>query len=276
LTRLVSSDLADIPEQLPAYERQLRSRIGCGLLGLAALAVSREERELEERLKGTSVAVVPMDSGLGVIEGFAAALKAIAAHLGFPAIVTRGSDVGGLAEAYARDAGILLAADDRDFVAVNLRTRRVADNNTSTARGFAVALDRLCGGVGGRTVLVLGCGPVGRQALRALAGRGAELAAHDPKPERAQAAAAELGAAGNPVRVEQDLERALRAHELIFDATPAPAFIVERHIGPRTFISAPGVPLGLDPGALAAIGPRLVHDPLQIGVAVMLAEALTG
>lgn len=276
MTRLVPGDLAGIPEQLPAYDRQLRSRIGCGLLGLAALAVSLEERELADRLKGTAVAVVPMDSGLGVIEGFAAALQAIAVHLGFPAIITEHSDVGGLAEAYARDADILLAADDRDFVAVNLHTRRVADNCACTARGFAAALDRLCGGVRGRPVLVLGCGPVGRRALQALADKGAELAVHDLKMERAQAAAAELSAAGRRVRVEPDLERALRAHELICDATPAPGFIGTRHIGPRTFISAPGVPLGLDPGALQAIGSRLVHDPLQIGVAVMLAEALTG
>jgi pyrrolysine biosynthesis protein PylD len=276
VTRLVSTDIASIPEQLLDYEQQLRSRIGCGLLGLAGLAVSLEERPLAERLKGTIVAVVPMDSGLGVIEGFAAALQAIAAHLGFTAFVTRHSDVGGLAEAYARDAGILLAADDLDFVAINLRTRRVADNSGCTARGFAAALDRLCGGVRGRPVLVLGCGPVGRQALRALGERGAEVAVHDIKLERAQAAAAELGASGRLVRVEPDLERALLAHELIYDATPAPGFIRERHIGPRSCVSAPGVPLGLDAVALKAIGSRLVHDPLQIGVAVMLAEVLAG
>jgi len=34
------------------------------------------------------------------------------------------------------------------------------------------------------------------------------------------------------------------------------------------------VPLGLSAGALKAAGPRVVHDPLQIGTAVMLVEAL--
>lgn len=277
MTRLSSADIAGIPERLTDYERELRSRIGCGLLGLAGHTLGLAERELAERLRGVRAAVVPMDSGLGVIEGFAEAVRSIASHLGCDAFVTRRADVGGLAEAYAQGAGLLLAADDRDFVAVNLKSRRVADNSASTARGYAAALDLLCGGVRGRPVLVLGCGPVGRHALRALAARGALLAAHDPKRERVQAAKAELsGAAGAPLRVEQDLEQALLRHELIFDATPAPAFIRERHIGANTCVSAPGVPLGLDPAALRAIGARLVHDPLQIGVAVMLAEAAAG
>ena len=65
-----------------------------------------------------------------------------------------------------------------------------------------------------------------------------------------------------------------RQHRLLFDATPSPGFILERHLAPETLIAAPGIPLGLSPGALRAAGPRVVHDPLQIGTAVMLAEAL--
>jgi pyrrolysine biosynthesis protein PylD len=275
MTRLVSTDIAGIPAMLPAYEEQLHSRIGCGLLGLACRTVGREEPELAGRLAGTRVAVVPMDCGLGVLEGFSETVRAIAVHLGSDAFVTRHSDVGGLAEAYEREADVLLAADDQRFIALNLHTRRIADNSASTARGFAAALDLLCGGVRGREVLVLGCGPVGRYAAQALEERGAELAVHDPRPERAQAVAAELGALGRLVRVEPDLERALLRHALIYDATPAAGFIQERHIRPQTFISAPGVPLGLDDGALRSIGSRLVHDPLQTGVAVMLVEALS-
>ena len=71
-----------------------------------------------------------------------------------------------------------------------------------------------------------------------------------------------------------DLDPALLQHELIVDASPASNFILAQHIKPHTIVSAPGMPLGLDRSALAAIGDRLLHDPLQIGVATMLVGAL--
>jgi pyrrolysine biosynthesis protein PylD len=121
---------------------------------------------------------------------------------------------------------------------------------------------------------VLGCGPVGRAAARRLLERGAAPSLYDVRSERARLTASELRSAGKEIRVEEDLEQALRRHRLLFDATPAPGFITERHITPATCVAAPGVPLGLTPGALQSIGPRVVHDPLQIGTAVMLLEAL--
>ena len=157
MSRLTSDDVSGIPAQLPAYDAGLRNRIGMGLRGLAALATGQDEEELAQRLRAAVAAVVPMDCGLGVIEGFCEALRAIACHLGAEAFVTREIDVGGLAEAYRRDADLFLAADDRHFIAVNLRTRRVAENSACTALGFAAALELLCGGVRGRGVLVLGC-----------------------------------------------------------------------------------------------------------------------
>lgn len=98
----------------------------------------------------------------------------------------------------------------------------------------------------------------------------------DIRTERARQAARELGEAGGnaTVRVEEGPEAALLHHRLLFDATPAAGFIRERHITPETRVAAPGVPLGLTAGALRAIGPHVVHDPLQIGAAVMLLEAL--
>jgi pyrrolysine biosynthesis protein PylD len=76
--------------------------------------------------------------------------------------------------------------------------------------------------------------------------------------------------------MEKDLEEALQKHRLIVDASPAAGIIKERHIKPDTAIAAPGLPLGLCPGALVSIGDRLIHDPLQIGVATMLVLAIRG
>jgi pyrrolysine biosynthesis protein PylD len=222
------------------------------------------------------VAVVPLDCGQGVLPGFAEAVQAVAGHLGFEAWVTARPDAGGLAEAYRGGAGILATADEESFIAVNLRTRAVADNNEATARGFVTALSLLAGGLTDQEVLVLGCGPVGRAAARQLLTQGARVSLYDIRGERAREAAGELGGESGGLRVEEDLEAALMRHCLLFDATPDPGFIHERHLSSETRIAAPGVPLGLSAGALRAIGPHLVHDPLQIGTAVMLLEALAG
>jgi pyrrolysine biosynthesis protein PylD len=280
MTRLTPADLRGVPG-LQDYDRELAARTGCTLRGLACRAAGTAEQRLVELARDAPVAVVPLDAGQGVLPGFAEAVRAIAAHLGFPARVMESSDAGGLAEAYRGGARILVTADESTYIAVNLRSLAVVDNNRTTALGFVTALDLLAGGLAAREVLVLGCGPVGREAARCLLEREARVSLCDLRVERAREAAAELVAAApaaaarrEPVRVEEDLEQALQRHRLLFDATPAPALIRERHIGPDTRIAAPGVPLGLSAGALRAAGKRVVHDVLEIGTAVMLAEAL--
>jgi len=282
MTRLTPADLRAIPAGLQDYDRELAARTGCTLCGLACRAAGTGESRLAELARDAPVAVVSLDAGQGVLPGFAEAVRAIAAHLGFPARVMESSDAGGLAEAYRWGARILVTADESTYIAVNLRSLAVVDNNRTTALGFVTALDLLAGGLAAREVLVLGCGPVGREAARFLLGREARVSLCDLRVERAREMAAELvaelaaaaPAAAGRVRVEEDLEQALRRHRLLFDATPAPAFIRERHIGPDSRIAAPGVPLGLSAGALRAAGKRVVHDVLEIGTAVMLAEAL--
>jgi pyrrolysine biosynthesis protein PylD len=283
MTRLTPEDLRGIPAGLDAYDAALEARTGCDLRALACRAAGMDLPRLEELAGRIRVAVVPLDAGQGVLPGFGEAVRAIAAHLGFPAWVTSAPDAGGLAEAYGGGAEILVSADESSYIAVNLRSRGVAENNRATALGFVTALDLLAGGLEGREVLVLGCGPVGREAARFLRERGGRVSLCDLRAQRARETAAALEAeaalmseapAAGPVRVEQDLEQALRAHRLLFDATPAPAFIQERHLHPETRIAAPGVPLGLSDGALRAAGPRVVHDRLEIGTAVMLVEAL--
>jgi pyrrolysine biosynthesis protein PylD len=101
---------------------------------------------------------------------------------------------------------------------------------------------------------------VGQKAIAALLGLGARAAVYDPDPEKICALRSVSG-----LTVEKDLEDALEKHRLIVDASPAAGIIKERHIKPDTAIAAPGLPLGLCPGALISIGDRLIHDPLQIG-----------
>ncbi|MDQ1355513.1 MAG: 3-methylornithyl-N6-L-lysine dehydrogenase, partial [Acidobacteriota bacterium] len=75
------------------------------------------------------------------------------------------------------------------------------------------------------------------------------------------------------VNVEQTLKKALSGHCLIVEATNAAGVIDEIFITPETYIAAPGMPLGLTPAAVRKVSQRLLHDPLQLGVAVMAIQA---
>ncbi len=271
MTRLTSEAIQFMKEDLALYDADLLRKTGLGLLQIACRAVGMEEAEARRSLPSVVAGVVPMTSGEGIIAGFSEAVADIVGYLGARSFVTGSTDVAGLAEAVRRGADVVFQADDHRFIALNLSSRNVADNSEATARGFVAALDSLAGGLKNRAVLVLGAGEVGRKAIASLLGLGARVAVYDPDPEKSRALGNESG-----LTVEKDLEEALEKHRLIVDASPAAGIIKERHIKSDTAISAPGLPLGLCPGALVSIGGRLVHDPLQIGVATMLILAIQG
>jgi pyrrolysine biosynthesis protein PylD len=63
-------------------------------------------------------------------------------------------------------------------------------------------------------------------------------------------------------------------YSLFYDASPAQGIILPEHIKPHTIVAACGIPLGLSDEARSFIGDRLIHDPLQLGTAAMLAMAV--
>ena len=73
---------------------------------------------------------------------------------------------------------------------------------------------------------------------------------------------------------EEKLADALPRYTILLDASPAAEIIQAEHIRPDTVIAACGIPLGLSNEAYSIVRERLVHDPLQIGVATMLAMAV--
>ncbi|MBF0530666.1 MAG: 3-methylornithyl-N6-L-lysine dehydrogenase PylD, partial [Deltaproteobacteria bacterium] len=164
-------------------------------------------------------------------------------------------------------------ADDDRFVAINVRTSQVVDNIWATGRVFALALNFLAGGLEGKRVLLLGCGPVGRAAAWTLAPLKAKLILYDIIPEQAEKLAASLMGQEYSTETAVSLEAALAEGPFILDATPAADIISEHHLTAGTLVAAPGVPLGLTPAAARALGPRLIHDPLQLGVAAMASTA---
>jgi len=276
MTRLTEMHIQETKERLQRIDLELSRRVRTDLRGVALKTIELENDRTGEWPQGSRLAVVPMTSGEGIILGFAEAVCDIAAHVGFHAWKTRGTDVSGIAEAHANVADIVVLADDHRFVAINTRSRSVTDNSRATGEGFAVLLDMMAHGVAGRACGVIGCGPVGSASALRLARMGAELTVCDVNETRARRLASEIRAVtGTNTRWVREVEALTHRSRRIVDATPASRIIDADAIEPDTVIVAPGVPHGLTPEALTRIGPRFYHDALPLGVATMaLAAAL--
>ena len=274
MTRLKTGDIKDISGQLAAYDSELLDRTGHTLRGIASHALDIPGEVFQPLSRNVNIGVVPIRGGKGVIEGFSLTVKDIVNHIGFNGFVTDGTDVEGIAGAVEKGAEVIMMADDSRFVALNVKQGRVVDNAGATARGFVAGLDLMVGGLKGQTVLIIGCGPVGRNAALAAFHRGARVSVFDIEAQRSRSLAREVEElTGKSVNIEVSFKDALRNHHFLVEATNAAGIIVESFITPETYIAAPGMPLGLTPAAIKTISNRLLHDPLQLGVAVMALEA---
>ena len=270
MTRLQSDDISNIVPQLNPYDEELVSKTGHTLRQIACHAVGLKEKDAREVISRLRVGIVPIRWGQGVIEGFGEATAGILRHLGFDTSVTGHSDISGLTEAYEKKADVVFLSDDNDFVALNVQSRRYVHNAPATGKGFAAGLDLMAGGLDDQKVLVLGCGAVGHGAALALLNFGATVSIYDINADYArQLKNAISGPDSDRIKIESDFDAAMAGHPLVVDATNAAGIIHANDISPQTFIAAPGMPLGLSPEAQINASDRLLHDPLQIGVATM-------
>lgn len=270
MTRLLQSDVESIADDLTRYDQVLVERTGLTLRQIACSAAGITEEQLAEAARSLSVAVVPVTAGQGTIPCFVQAVQGIVRHLGFQAEITADTDIVGLAEGVSRGGKILFLADDYRFVALNICSGVLADNNEATARGFAAALSALAGGLEGKEVLVLGAGPVGSAAINFLKKIGARVSVFDIDEARASALRKDPD-----LNVEPELSLALQRHRYLFDATPQGDFLDLGDLHPEAALALPGMPLGLTARARTHYQGRVVHDPLQIGAATMLAMAVS-
>ena len=267
MTRLTTDDVGTLTAQLDTFEAQLESVAGIGLRDLALRTATTESVCVP--LYGARIAAVPISSGEGFIAGFCECVAAILNHLGCDAWVTTQADVCGIQEAVAGDAGIIFMADDSRFVALDLRKGRCIDDDSATADGYVTALEAATGELVGRSVLLLGLGPVGRAAARRLVSRGALVEVVEPDAVRLRGALDD-GLKIRPVELVDGLSRC----ELIFDATTAAGIIDVAGVGAETIAAVPGMPSAFTAAAREVLGPRHIHEPLAVGVAVMAARAL--
>ncbi|MCD6598954.1 MAG: 3-methylornithyl-N6-L-lysine dehydrogenase PylD [Dehalococcoidia bacterium] len=269
MTRLTSESLMHMAEELDEYDMGLLRKTGCTLREIACQAADVPEADVRAVSISTPVAVIPITSGEGVIGYFAQAVQSIVNYIGFTSFVTNEYDVAGLAEGIERGAKIIFLADDDCFVAINLPRGLVADNAEATARGYVTALKCLSGELRNRKVLVIGAGLVGSKAVRFLKRLGSKVAVFDIDQAKTEVLAREYGV----IREENFIE-ALQQHTILLDASPASEIIQAEHIKSDTVVAACGIPLGLSSEAYSLVKDRLVHDPLQIGVATMLTMAV--
>ncbi len=273
MTRLKAEDIKDIASRLDKYDMELFQKTGCTLRGVACHTFRIPEKTFQSIVASVEVGIIPSQSGQGIIEGFSQTLEHIVKHLGFKAFVTTNSDVAGIAEAVEKNAEIIMMADDQRFIALNLRSNRMSDNAIATGKGYAAGLDLMAGGLEGQKVLVIGCGTVGQSAALAVLQRNANVAVFDIKPSHSYKLAREIyKTTRKKIEVETDLNMALQRYHLLIEATNAPGIITANYIRPDTHVAAPGIPLGLTPKAVEKISNRILHDPLQIGAAVMAVD----
>ncbi|NYE58502.1 3-methylornithyl-N6-L-lysine dehydrogenase PylD [Carboxydothermus ferrireducens] len=272
MTRLTNFDIANISANLKNYDQELFLKAGLRLKEIAAKATQKDVTIEKINYK---VAVIPMTCGQGVIEGFAETVRDIIKFLGFNAFVCQKSDVAGFVEALDKRAKIILMADDEKFIAYNLENHKISDNDKATAKGYVIALDSMVKGVQGKDILLLGAGRVGSYAAFYLTNLGAHLAIYDIEQQKALNLARKVNDAFNiEPKIIFNLDDALKRYDIIFDATPAPQIINEQHLSENKFIAAPGIPLGVKNELIPMIQQRLIHDPLQIGVATMIYDVL--
>ncbi len=117
---------------------------------------------------------------------------------------------------------------------------------------------------------MIGLGPVGRAAAARLVELGAEVLVCELDEARLAAVTGELPV--TPVTLAEGLSRS----RFVLDATPAPDLIDADWVGADGVVSSPGLPPGVTAAAARALGERLVHEPLALGVAAMAVQALLG
>lgn len=265
MTRLTEDMIDEIPRTAMKRSEDLRKATGMDLKTLAFRAIGKEPGDYD--LSQYLTASVPITAGLGVIGGFSQSVSAILESMGFRSFVTSRTDIDGIYEALETDADILFSADDIRYIAYNRRTGIYSDNSFATAAGYAEALDGAADGLRDKEVLVIGAGLVGTEAVRILTSKGAKISVTDVLMHKAETLASKYGA-----KAIASIEDAISSSKYILNASPG--LIPGRLITRGAIISSPGVPFSFDAEGMEKAD-TIIHDPLDIGTAVMAAECVT-
>lgn len=259
MTRLITKDISGISNRLHIYDMELKKTLGYTLEEIAKKSVRAFYSD--SIYKEYTIAVIPVTSGMGIINGFSETVSDILKHLRANVFVTKNTDVAGVQEAYEKNADIIFMADDDTCSAFSLNGKVYSDNGYATGIAFAAALEIMMESVE-EEVLILGAGPVGTAAARYFSQIGAIPVLCDLQENKAQCVASTIKNA----KVEKSLKN-LNKYTYILDASTSGDFIKEGDVTENTKISAPGIPLG----AAKEIRDKvfIFHNPLEIGIMTM-------
>ena len=308
MTRLTTDWVKPIEKNLEEYDAKLTKLTGMDISTLAFCAAGKQVLSKAE-MKNRKVAVVRISTGKGVIGSFAESVAAVIRYIGAEAFIPEAHDVAGMHEAISRDAEILFMADDDRFIAINIKTGVVAENDDAVALGYVAALSAMVGGLSGKEVLQLGFGRLGQKTLEKLLYEGAAVSVFDKDGEKteslydnrkisSQYSKKEIDSSADNENAKNQNKKQDRisgkshgdgrcknnAHVLtqlplplsglIMDVTNEGGFLSAKDLSDDVKIVAPGLPLLLDDEAYMLYNEKVMHDPLQLGVAVMLTMSL--
>ena len=263
MTRLKSEWIKDIKNNLFDFEKDLFEKTGCSLKELSSLANEITIAKIDESASNFKVAVIPITAGQGITPFFSESVAAIINHLGFDTFITEKKDIDGIYEAYKEEATCIFLADDNRFIGINTKNSLYVDNVKATAKGYVTLMEQACGGLYGKEILILGYGKLGRKIFSLLEEKGAISIIYDKDT---------LVLAGLDKRIILTNTEQIGDYPLIFDATDEGYWMEEEMIYNSTFIASPGRPLSMGEELFGRYKDRIIHDLLQIGVAVMIGE----
>jgi pyrrolysine biosynthesis protein PylD len=214
--------------------------------------------------------VVPVTAGKGEINGFAESIESLLAYVGVQVLHSETTDIEGIYRAWEYGADIVFLADDDRYIAMNFRNGKCCENDAATAYGYAAALEEMAGGsvsLRKKSVLLIGCGRVGRIAAEAIRQAGAYLALYDK-----DMLASRRLKAGNDRMITDPND--IAGFTYILDATNEAGWLTPDMIKENAVISTPGVPLSLAFDINDRSDIKLFHDTLYTGTLVMLEAVL--
>ena len=247
----------------------MKENIGATLSEIARIA-TRHPAVLS--LSRARIAAVPISIGLGVIPGFSKVVVDILKYLHFKSFVTANIDVAGIGEAVEKGANVLFVADDVHFLALNLKSGYVVDNDLATAKAYVTALEIAIKGLEGTKILIIGLGRLGERMVDEIIKRGGVPLVYDVKRERMTYVSNRFS---REVRLMRSISEGLSSTRFILNTAPSKNMLTSKMIDRNHVIYSPAVPHGLTVGAVRKLSKNFLHDPLQLGVATMAYEVIS-
>ena len=268
MTRLKTEWVAYMIDGMDAYNGALKEKIGVDLAGLIRRTFPMSLADFDRARRQDKIAVIPITQGEGIIGSFSESVAAIVGSMGFDVEVMAHTDVDGIYDGYLKGCNIFFFADDVRYLALNTKTNKASDNNYATALGFievlAALMEKHGKDMAKEKILQIGCGIVGREAVKILESRGVDFDIYDKDPK------ALAGISCKKLTTPEEIKE----YRYILDFTNEGGWLKSEYLADTVLYASPGVPYSMDEAAEARFEDRAVHDNLEIGTAVMLGEVL--